>query len=302
MSTNGDSPTGAPALLHALVDDAAIFPPGNAPMPTAVFAHREHASGWFADLLGPFLCADQRLPELQAVLADTAELLPLSLVVTGGAGAIEPALRWAGREPGIRLCGLEVALRSTDDLVAGARRIASVLAAALPDDVPGFVEIPRPADAAAPGADWLAALDVLAEADLRVKYRTGGLTAGDFPSEWELAGLLEAALDRELAVKCTAGLHRAVRRTAPTTGFEEHGFLNVALATRAALDGADRADVAAVLARRDRDEVAESVRALSSEQAASTRRWFTSFGSCSVTEPLDELVELGLFSKEMAHG
>jgi hypothetical protein len=24
------------------------------------------------------------------------------------------------------------------------------------------------------------------------------------------------------------------------------------------------------------------------------RRWFTSFGSCSVTEPLDELVGLGL--------
>ena len=300
MSTNVGGPAGAPALLHALVDDAAIFPPGNAPMQAAVAAHREHAISWYADLVGPFLCSDQRLPELQEALAGTDEPLGVGLVVTGGAGAIEPALRWAAREPRIHLRGLEVALRSTDDLAAGARRIASVFAAALPD-VPGFVEMPRPATAP-PSADWLAALDVLAEADCRVKYRTGGLDAGDFPSEWELAGLLEAALDRELAVKCTAGLHRAVRHTAPATGFEEHGFLNVALATHAALDGADTADLAALLARRDRDDVAASVRALSSEQSASTRRWFTSFGSCSVIEPLDELVELGLFSKEMVHG
>jgi hypothetical protein len=27
---------------------------------------------------------------------------------------------------------------------------------------------------------------------------------------------------------------------------------------------------------------------------AGARRWFTSYGSCSVTEPLDELVGLGL--------
>ena len=27
---------------------------------------------------------------------------------------------------------------------------------------------------------------------------------------------------------------------------------------------------------------------------ARARRWFTSFGSCSVTEPLDDLIALGL--------
>jgi hypothetical protein len=136
MSTNGGGPAGDPALLHALVDDAAIFPPGNAPMQAAVAAHREHAISWYADLVGPFLCSDQRLPELQEALAGTDEPLGVGLVVTGGAGAIEPALRWAAGEPQIHLRGLEVALRSTDDLAAGARRIASVFAAALPDGVP----------------------------------------------------------------------------------------------------------------------------------------------------------------------
>jgi len=76
----------------------------------------------------------------------------------------------------------------------------------------------------------------------------------------------------------------------------------VALSVHAALDGADTADIAATLALRDRNAVAERARALSAAQVTSMRRWFTSFGSCSVTDPLDELVELGLFSKEMVDG
>jgi hypothetical protein len=290
-------------LFRRLVDDAAIFPPGNAAMPAAVTAHRRHRAGWYAELVGPFLCSDQRLPELQRALPAEGEPLPLGIVVAGGAGAIEPALVWISREQRATLAAVEVALRSTDDLAAGARRIVAALDAGLPaNDIPAYVEMPRPDQPPMLSASWLDALDVIAAAGHRVKYRTGGSHALDFPGEWELAHLLESAFDRELALKCTAGLHGAVRRTAPATGFEEHGFLNVALATRAALDGADTADLAATLGRRDRDAVAADVRALTPEQAASTRRWFVSFGSCSVSEPLDELVELGLFAKETVGG
>ena len=77
-------------------------------------------------------------------------------------------------------------------------------------------------------------------AGLRLKFRTGGLTADAFPSAAELAACIDAALDRETPFKCTAGLHHAVRHTDPETGFEHHGFLNVLLATRVALDGGRR--------------------------------------------------------------
>jgi hypothetical protein len=275
-------------------------------MDHALVAHREHLGSWYAALVGPFLCSDTRLPELARGLPDNAVPLRLALVVTGGAGAIEPALSWVAREPRVSVAAVEVALRASDDPAAGARRIAtvleSVLESALPAAVCAYVEMPRPDDPARLGRGWLAALDEIAAAGHRVKYRTGGPSVDDFPGEWELAALIGAALDRELALKCTAGLHGAVRRTAPATGFEEHGFLNVALATHAALDGADTADVAATLGVRDRDAVAEQARALSPAHATWLRRWFTSFGSCSVTDPLDELVELGLFSKDMADG
>src|SRR5581483_8104771 len=50
--------------LAGLLDDAALFPPGNAPMPDAVRAHGEHRRSWYADLVGPFVCAAARVDEL----------------------------------------------------------------------------------------------------------------------------------------------------------------------------------------------------------------------------------------------
>ena len=44
-----------PRSSHGLVDDAAVFPPGNAALPDAVAAHREHRAAWYADLVGPLL-------------------------------------------------------------------------------------------------------------------------------------------------------------------------------------------------------------------------------------------------------
>ena len=106
-----------------------------------------------------------------------------------------------------------------------------------------------------------------------------------------LAAWIDAALDRETPFKCTAGLHHAVRHTGDD-GFEHHGFLNVLVATRQAFDGASADDVAAILEQRDADALVGDAGEL--ERA---RRWFTSFGSCSVTEPLDDLIALGLLEK-----
>ena len=76
--------------------------------------------------------------------------------------------------------------------------------------------------------------------------------------------------------KATAGLHHAVRRG------EEHGFLNLLAAT-----AAPPGRLEAVLA----EEVAAEL-----VVAAGDRSLFTSFGSCSWREPVENLVELGLLS------
>ena len=65
------------------------------------------------------------------------------------------------------------------------------------------------------------------------------------------------------------------------------------VATRASLDGADVTEVASVLEETDGDKLLSR----SDEAAlARARRWFRSFGSCSIDEPLADLRELGLIA------
>src|SRR6476661_4907441 len=98
--------TYAPEVLapwRGLVDDAAVFPPGNAEPADAEKAFVARRQEWYADFVGSFVVDDRRLGQL-------TETLPLSLVVTGGAGGIAPAVELATRH-GHELRGVEVALR-----------------------------------------------------------------------------------------------------------------------------------------------------------------------------------------------
>jgi hypothetical protein len=306
---SSSAPT-VPSWLARLVDDAAIFPPGNVPLPQAVTEHRSHATSGYAELVGPFVVGDGALPELLDLAAtgstgsigSTGEAapLPVSVVVSGGAGALEGAVRWAVRGGTLELRSVEIALRddATGAIEHNARRILTavdqlVSSGDLDDEVPVYVEPPR-LYGAPPTPGWLGALDEVAAAGHRLKFRTGGLDPDAFPAAHELAACVEAALDREAPFKCTAGLHHAVRHRAEDTGFEHHGFLNVLLATRAAFDSAPVDDVAALLETTDPDALVAALREHGDDALARTRRWFTSFGSCSVREPLDDLVALGL--------
>ena len=278
--------TSVPAAWSALVDDAAIFPPGDRPLPEAVAAHVARREEWYADLIGPFVVRDEQVPSLD-------EALPVSIVVTGGAGAIAGALRLAGKAS-CPVAGIEVALRDPDDPVGAARRVAAAVDAArsdgaLGEETPVHVELPHVANTNA----WLSAADVVAAEELRLKFRTGGLQAEAYPAAHALARWIDAALDRETPFKCTAGLHNAVRHTG-ADGFEHHGFLNVLLATRVAFDGGDTGEVVDVLEQRDGDALVRLWQELGEDTMARTRRWFTSFGSCSVDEPRDDLISLGL--------
>ena len=287
-----------PALVAGLLDDAAIFPPGNAPMDRGVAAHAEHLHAPHAALVGPFVCSDARWRELALALAsDAVPPLPgpldVSLVVTGGAPAVAAALAAADATPGVRLVGLEVPVSG---VAAGPRDVAAtleVLRAELPDTVLAFVEVPL-------GAERDAVLDRLAGTPHRAKLRTGGTTAAAFPDEPSLAAALLACLQRGLPVKLTAGLHNALRHRDAASGFEHHGFLNVLLAVAAGLGGAAPADVARQLALTAPDAVTRGVRELSERQVADVRRHFLSFGTCSIDDPVTDLLSLGLLTQPAA--
>jgi len=293
--------SGPPSAWFAgLIDDAALVSSENPPMPDVLETHAEHTTSWYAASIGPLLCPDRRLPELIRALDDRPDrhaVLDIGLVVTGGAGAIAPAVTWAGRDRRLHLETLDLALRDEPDLGRNARRVAYAVEAADAEqasagepglDVAIFVEVP-------PVHGWEAALDVLAEVGFHATLRTDGPTGPVRPAD--VARFLLACLDREVPFKCAAGPHPAVASSASDGphGFR-HGFLNLLAATRAALDGATEDELAELLTVSDAVPVVDRLRA-AEPQAGATRSWLRSVGCRNVPEALADLEALGLLTR-----
>lgn len=245
-------------------DDAAIFPPGDMPLPQAIAAHRVHRASAYADLVGPLVVGLSELPWLAG-----EGPLDVAVVVTGAEGAAE-AVATAGALADIHLVALEV----KDATVASLREAIKE-----PEGVAVYVEVPRDGR----GAEIIAHL---ADSGYHAKVRTGGVQAQMYPSEHELAAAVVALTSVGVRFKATAGLHHALRNTDPETGYEQHGFVNLLAATGRAQAGAPVEEVAAVLAERD------PARLPALPQRAALR----SIGTCVITEPVEELAALGWVS------
>ncbi|AVT29836.1 MULTISPECIES: hypothetical protein [unclassified Plantactinospora] len=276
--------TQVPRLFAGLVDDAAVFPPGSASLPDAVAAHRRHRNAWYAPLVGPLLLPASALPTLPALLADD-ERIDVGVI---GDVPVEELYPLRDRtDPRIRIRQVEMAVaKRGEDPLPGLAALAGLPAQL--DDADVYAEVPL---------TWglLGALDRLADeraAGRRIaaKFRTGGLAAELFPTPVELAAVIGACRDRELPFKLTAGLHHAIRHIDPETGFTHHGFVNILAATAVACSGAEVAAVAETLAATDPLPLVEAARSRREEH----RPLWIGFGSCSVMEPLIDLVRLGL--------
>jgi hypothetical protein len=263
------------ALTRGLLDDAAVFPPGLAPLPDAVAAHDKHLASSHAEMVGPLVVSAAALPELAQLVADRATPLSLTVTLPGGPAGIADVT--ASVE------GLPIAVESLEIAVPPELTVADFLSAVDGCRYPIAVEIPR-------DERRFPLLQALSGTAHKAKFRTGGTSAELYPDEAELAAAIRAAVEAGVPFKATAGLHHAIRNTDPETGFEQHGFLNLLLAAEAA----DRGDVVPLLAERDPAAVAAGVRALAPERLAAARARFTSFGTCSITDPVAELTGLGL--------
>jgi hypothetical protein len=160
-----------------------------------------------------------------------------------------------------------------------------------------------------PPDKWHSLLQATAVAKARAKIRTGGETRGAIPAESRVLEFLRIASERRLAFKATAGLHHPLRSMQRLTYKPEspsgimHGFLNVFCA--AALlwhEPKLRQEAAWMLGERDADAITmdeamtwhNSGVTLTAEQIDEARQQFSiSFGSCSFTEPIEDLRKLG---------
>lgn len=268
-----------PALFARLIDDAAVFPPGNAPLWEALTAHREHRQAWYAACVGPLLVPASGVAELVHLTDDGGEPVQVSVVGRPEVGAeeVRGAAATLRETPGVIVVGMELGW------FEGWRDLSW-------DRDPLSLEVPR-GDAQ---ADAIA--DIAGEANdtvaVQAKFRTGATPTWPWPDERELATFFRTSIDHDLGFKLTGGLHHAVRGS--YDGEEQHGILNVLVAVRWALNGEDVDELVPLLAERDPEVLVAHVTRMSAADASIVRAFFTAYGCCGVTDPINELAALGL--------
>ncbi|WP_433466704.1 hypothetical protein [Spirillospora sp. CA-128828] len=231
------------ALLARLVDDAALLPPGHAPMDEALPAYREAAQD---PGVGRFLCPASWFPQLRTHLVPE-DLLDLVLVADIGIDEVPKALDAMRAEPRVRPASVRLALPEDADQA----RAAAVTLARLPSGVPAHIEVRR-----SPG--WRDALDRIAAArahgaPLGADFRLDGPASAT-------AAFISACAERDLPITCSGPV-----RSLPT----------VLLATAQAVAG--DGDVQRTLGRRDVTGVAADLGSLTGDATQAARRLLTAF-------------------------
>jgi hypothetical protein len=293
MATSTALRSSVRAAFAGLIDYAGLFPPAQLSIDAAQTEFEAARSGPHAWMLGRFIVAAPLLATWSSVR------LPFSVIVDAQPDALERLAIVAAN--GGHIEALEIPLpknKSIEEVAGAIGRLGTDIATAGLGDVPAFVELPR-------GEHWLGSLPVvmssLAGAVLGGKLRCGGVTAEAFPSVAEVAAFIVAARDANVAFKATAGLHHPIRHRDPTSGFMMHGFLNL-IAAAALAQRVDSQTLQRVVAEEEPnaftfDDASFSWRSerIGIAELTQTREdAFIAYGSCSFSEPVEDLAALGL--------
>ena len=279
--------TAIETLIAGLIDYAGLFPPAGLDMRTAVRNYVSYQNGPHAFALGRFIVDIARIDELREVAGDVLRTMPISLIAPP-----------------------EIDLQRFSSLIADGFRIESVeikcaepttiaeLGRRLPKNIERYIEVPID--------ESTALLDVLPASQMRAKLRMGGVLPEAFPSAKSVALILKEVFNRNIAFKATAGLHHPIRSRQHLTYAPDsstavmHGFLNLACAAALLHSGWSVDEAVDTIEEEDAsawDATLDVIRcrnfAWSNEPLRDMRSFFTSFGSCSFTEPIGDLEVLG---------
>jgi hypothetical protein len=294
------------AFFADLFDDAGLFPPASRTMDETQRDHALQRRGPLGWILGRLVVPVYRLDDFVSRLEELPEGVrgdgPWPLTALGGPESAADAQRIVEfnarhRATSIRVLSLEVVARSGRDVEA-ARRV-------LPADTGLVLELPRESWLGRDLPDLLRAVKAVGA---RAKIRTGGPRETDIPPAAAVLRVLEACAHERLAFKATAGLHHPVRGRQPLTYAADspratmHGYLNVMLAALALWHGRNAGSAGRMLQDEDArafrfDAEAVHWRAFSftaAEVAEARRDFATAIGTCSFTEPIEEIEALGV--------
>ncbi|NOT49188.1 MAG: hypothetical protein HOP17_15775 [Acidobacteria bacterium] len=286
-------------LLSGIVDYAGLFPPSMVSMADAVANFADYRKSEHRWLLGRFVVPVVRLTEfVEAADGHFSDGDPWRLSVLAGED-ITATMR------DIKLFNTKNAGRAVcDSLEVKANTISKIenTVAALPDGLTAYFEI-------AMGDNFVDLVTALSTKRQRAKVRTGGTAREDFPPSREIIRFVRTCMAANVPFKATAGLHHPIRCFRPLTYASDaprgtmHGFLNVLLMTAfaresyrvALLEELMEEEFDEAFAFRDNGVAWRNEHFLTDGHVQRLReKGMISFGSCSFTEPVEDLQGLGL--------
>jgi len=294
------------ALLTGIIDYAGLFPPAKLDMPETVRNYASYLESDDAWMLGRLIVPVARLQEFETAAKgllpteEEAEAWRLSALV--GAEISRDMDRIASfNENHLDPARGRVIIDAIELKADSAARIDAAMER-MPEWLLPHFELPLTTDVRG-------LIAALAGDQIAAKARTGGVTPDLFPSSEQLARFILACAAADVPFKATAGLHHPLRAEHKLTYEPDsptgtmHGFLNVFIAgclAKASLLG--QAETIDLLEERsidafqfDADGATWRDRRLTAEQIARSRSDFAlSFGSCSFTEPVEDLRKLAL--------
>jgi hypothetical protein len=283
------------SLLTGLIDYAGLFPPAGLAMDAAVRNYDSYVHGKYSWMLGRLIIPANCLADYEeAVRIAHIDASAWRLSVLATMADVERVTRF-NADKRDRLGEIDV----LEIKAANPREIHD--AALAYGGYQLYFETPP--------EKWPSLLQATAVAKARAKIRTGGEVTSAIPEESRVLEFLRIASQRRLAFKATAGLHHPMRAMQRLTYKPDspqavmHGFLNVFCAAVLLWhEPGQRQEAAWLLSERDADAITmdeamtwhNSGVTLTAEQIHEAReRFCIGFGSCSFTEPIDDLRKLG---------
>ena len=304
------------AFFHHLIDYAGLFPPANLPLQEAIsnfIRYQGEPEHW---MLSRFILPAAKLDELSQVLQNLTWDGALSFSVLGQGSAVDrfPAGVAAdiqavntfragfGDRVQVEVYETRLPLPEHGDLDGVRELFAEVIPSLHGEGLFPFFETPFGAGWASRAESLIFALSLQpSELSGGFKLRTGGVTADAFPTPEQVAFVLCACQEAQVVMKCTAGLHHAMRSFRAEVGVKMHGFLNVFGAGLLA-GRLEAAQVQAILEEEDPASFSFSGEGMfwrgfqvQVDEMVSRRKKLVSFGSCSFDEPREDLGAMGLF-------
>jgi hypothetical protein len=292
-------------LLRQLIDYAGLFPPASLSMAQSLANYATYSRSEWNWILGRFIVPMGRLEEFEEAFAE----LPFSsdeigsiqcrlsvLVGNEIARDIARISEFNGRMASIssgRMAAIE-----TVEVKIGSPAEVPRLSAIIPSELETYFELPL-----SNGRDCILAI---ADCARRAKIRTGGETADKFPTSDSVIEFIRLCAAANVPFKATAGLHHPIRSAHRFTYDPEspsgmmHGFLNLFLAAAFLRAGMETKlavqlfeEESARNFKFDFDGITWREHRLNPSEIAAARASFAvSFGSCSFSEPIDDLRSL----------